>query len=179
MHAKHSQKAGPFSVARLKMDLPFHNRLTYNSVHRRIGSRIPCLRRSAGSHRHHHCRELLVFQDFDLPDARLRSVRTAAHAGNMDFSPSTIGNGPYSPRVLVQSGGNYGRWTFYNASTVLYEHVHNVRPHLAFVCAQSCGCESARVCCAICVRPLTEAASTPSFHDVHDFPFRVRSPCKS
>ena len=28
MHTqKHSQKAGPFSVARLKMDLPFHNRL--------------------------------------------------------------------------------------------------------------------------------------------------------
>ena len=24
------------------------------------------------------------------------------------------------------TGGNYGRWTFYNASTMLYEHVHNV-----------------------------------------------------
>ena len=35
VHTKHSQKAGPFSVARLKMDLPFHNRLAYNRVHRR------------------------------------------------------------------------------------------------------------------------------------------------
>ena len=38
IHTKHSQKAGPFSVARLKMDLPFHNRLTYNRVHRRSTS---------------------------------------------------------------------------------------------------------------------------------------------
>ena len=30
VHPKHSQKAGPFSVARLKTDLPFHNRLAYN-----------------------------------------------------------------------------------------------------------------------------------------------------
>ena len=29
VHTKHSQKAGPFSVARLKMDLPFHNRLAF------------------------------------------------------------------------------------------------------------------------------------------------------
>ena len=38
VHTKHSQKAGPFSVARLKMDLPFHNRLAYNRVHRRSAS---------------------------------------------------------------------------------------------------------------------------------------------
>ena len=30
VHTKHSEKAGPFAVARLKMDLPFHNRLAYN-----------------------------------------------------------------------------------------------------------------------------------------------------
>ena len=35
VHTKHSQKAGPFSVARLKMGLPFHNRLAYSRVHRR------------------------------------------------------------------------------------------------------------------------------------------------
>ena len=29
VHTKHSQKAGPFSVARLKIDLPFHNRLAF------------------------------------------------------------------------------------------------------------------------------------------------------
>ena len=39
VHTKHSQKAGPFSDARLKMDLPFHNRLVYNRVHR--GSASP------------------------------------------------------------------------------------------------------------------------------------------
>ena len=33
-----AQQAGPFSVARLKMDLPFHNRLAYNRVHRRSAS---------------------------------------------------------------------------------------------------------------------------------------------
>ena len=33
-YTMHSQKAGPFSVARLKMDLPFHNRLAYSRVHR-------------------------------------------------------------------------------------------------------------------------------------------------
>ena len=32
------EKAGPFSVARLKMDLPFHNRLAYNRVHRTSAS---------------------------------------------------------------------------------------------------------------------------------------------
>ena len=37
-HAPHSQKAGPFSVARLKMDLPFHNRLAYNRVHKTSAS---------------------------------------------------------------------------------------------------------------------------------------------
>ena len=35
VHTKHSQKACPFSVARLKLDLPFHNRLAYNRVHRK------------------------------------------------------------------------------------------------------------------------------------------------
>ena len=35
VHTKHSQKAGPFSVARLKMDLPFHDRLR---VHKRSAS---------------------------------------------------------------------------------------------------------------------------------------------
>ena len=34
-HTKQSQKAGPFSVARLEMDLPFHNRLACYRVHRR------------------------------------------------------------------------------------------------------------------------------------------------
>ena len=37
-HSKHAQKAGPFSVARPKMDLPFHNRLAYNRVHSRSAS---------------------------------------------------------------------------------------------------------------------------------------------
>ena len=37
-HTKHSQKAGPISVARLKMDLPFHTRLAYNRVHGRSAS---------------------------------------------------------------------------------------------------------------------------------------------
>ena len=40
-HTKHSQKAGPFSVARLKMDLPFHNRLAYSRVDRRSASPPP------------------------------------------------------------------------------------------------------------------------------------------
>ena len=34
-------KACPFSVARLKMDLPFHDRLAYNRVHRRSVSPLP------------------------------------------------------------------------------------------------------------------------------------------
>ena len=38
VHTKHSKKAGPFSGARLKMDLPFHNRFAYNRVHRRSAS---------------------------------------------------------------------------------------------------------------------------------------------
>ena len=38
VRTKHSRKAGPFSVARLKMDLPFHSRLAYNRVHRRSAS---------------------------------------------------------------------------------------------------------------------------------------------
>ena len=43
VHTKHSQKAGPFSVARLKMDLPFHNRLAYNRVPRRSASPLVAL----------------------------------------------------------------------------------------------------------------------------------------
>ena len=35
VHTKHSQKAVPLSVARLKMNLPIHNRLAYNRVLRR------------------------------------------------------------------------------------------------------------------------------------------------
>ena len=42
VHTKRSQKAGPFSVARLKMDLRFHNRLAYNRVHRRSASPLGC-----------------------------------------------------------------------------------------------------------------------------------------
>ena len=34
-HQSIHKKAGPFSVARLKMDLPLHNRLAYSRVHRR------------------------------------------------------------------------------------------------------------------------------------------------
>ena len=37
-HTKHSQKSGPFPVARLEMDLPFHKRLAYNRVHKRSAS---------------------------------------------------------------------------------------------------------------------------------------------
>ena len=40
VHTKHSQKAGPFSVALLKMDLPFHNRLAYSRVHRRSAGHL-------------------------------------------------------------------------------------------------------------------------------------------
>ena len=40
VHTKHSQKAGPFSVARLKMDCPFHNPLAHNRVHRTSASPI-------------------------------------------------------------------------------------------------------------------------------------------
>ena len=35
---QHSQKAGPFSVARLRVGLPFHNQLAYDRVHRRSAS---------------------------------------------------------------------------------------------------------------------------------------------
>ena len=38
-----AQKASPFSVARLKMDLPFHNRLVYNRVHRTSASPLRML----------------------------------------------------------------------------------------------------------------------------------------
>ena len=41
---EHSQKAGPFSVERLKMDLPFYNRLVYNRGHRRSAGRLTALR---------------------------------------------------------------------------------------------------------------------------------------
>ena len=41
VHTKHSQKASPFSVARLKMYLPFHNRLACNRVHGRSASPLP------------------------------------------------------------------------------------------------------------------------------------------
>ena len=34
VHTEHSQKAGPFSAARLKMDPPLHNRLADNRVHK-------------------------------------------------------------------------------------------------------------------------------------------------
>ena len=50
VHTEHSRKAGAFSVARLKMDLPFHNRLAYNHVHRRSASPHPAVP-SAGSRR--------------------------------------------------------------------------------------------------------------------------------
>ena len=45
VHTKHSQKAGPFSVARLKMDLPFHNRLAFTGdvlLHCPLSSCPPC-----------------------------------------------------------------------------------------------------------------------------------------
>ena len=38
VHTKHSHKAGPISVARLKIDLPFQNRLVHSRVHRRSAS---------------------------------------------------------------------------------------------------------------------------------------------
>ena len=38
------KKAGPFSVARLKMDLSFHNRLAYNHVHGRSASPLSLCR---------------------------------------------------------------------------------------------------------------------------------------
>ena len=38
VHTQNSQKEGPFSVARLKMDLPFHDRFAYSRVHRKSAS---------------------------------------------------------------------------------------------------------------------------------------------
>ena len=46
VHTKQSQKAGPFSVARLKMDLPFHNRLAFT------GGVPALLSRPAGVEKH-------------------------------------------------------------------------------------------------------------------------------
>ena len=40
VHTKHSQKGGPFSVARLQLDLPFQNRLAYNRVRSRSASPV-------------------------------------------------------------------------------------------------------------------------------------------
>ena len=37
-HTRTSQRAGPFPVARLKMDLPFHDRLAYTRARRRSAS---------------------------------------------------------------------------------------------------------------------------------------------
>ena len=52
VHTKYTQKAGPFSVARLEMYLPFHNRLAYNRVHRRSASPLTPVREKAkGEHR--------------------------------------------------------------------------------------------------------------------------------
>ena len=38
VHTKHPQKAGPFSVARLKVGLPFHSRLAHNRGHKTSAS---------------------------------------------------------------------------------------------------------------------------------------------
>ena len=50
-HRPLHKKAGPFSVARLKMDLPFRNRLAYNHVHKtclsEIVSRTPAFTKGA------------------------------------------------------------------------------------------------------------------------------------
>ena len=43
VHTQQSQQAGPFSVARLNMDLPFHDRLAYSRVHRKSASPLPPL----------------------------------------------------------------------------------------------------------------------------------------
>ena len=52
IRTKHSQKAGPFSVARLKVDLPFHNRLAYSRLHRRSASPLAvCTFLIGGTHR--------------------------------------------------------------------------------------------------------------------------------
>ena len=44
VHAEHSQKAGPFSVARLRLDMPFHNRLASTGEGARFPWRVHCLR---------------------------------------------------------------------------------------------------------------------------------------
>ena len=50
VHTKHSRKAGPFSVAGLKMDLPFHGRLAFTGG-------MPALLRgdTSSQDRQHHC----------------------------------------------------------------------------------------------------------------------------
>ena len=65
-HTQHSQKAGPFSVARLKMDLPFHNRLAYNRVHRRRAGTL-----AAPTHTRPQCHDVLS------PHAMLERCRPA------------------------------------------------------------------------------------------------------
>ena len=56
VHTKHPQKAGPFLVARLKMDLHNHNRLAYNRVHKRSQPSFCTLAPSL----HHHGRAVWV-----------------------------------------------------------------------------------------------------------------------
>ena len=48
VHTRHSQEAGPFPVARLKMGLPLHNRLACNRVHRRSASPLTPMRAHRG-----------------------------------------------------------------------------------------------------------------------------------
>ena len=57
VHTKHSQKAGSFSVARLKMDLPFHNLLAYNRGQGRSASPLgPATSHPAAFSANHHSR---------------------------------------------------------------------------------------------------------------------------
>ena len=58
VHTKHSQKAGPFSVARLKMDLPFHNRVAHNAFRGEVPSPTPLRRRHSQDN---HCHTSAVF----------------------------------------------------------------------------------------------------------------------
>ena len=85
----HHKKAGPFSVARLKMDLPSHNLLAYNHVHRRSASPLGpppfsllsryalsqacsrAWRRAARAHAASGCRQVLLL--------RARPGRDGAH----------------------------------------------------------------------------------------------------
>ena len=46
VHPKHFPQAGPFSVARLRMDPPFRDRFAYNRVHRRSASPLTATVRS-------------------------------------------------------------------------------------------------------------------------------------